>query len=99
MQLVYIPGVFLVFTTDNQRIREALVQRDMGYGPYYLLYRPYHLCSIEVPLTVAQVAIYGESSGHPLEKLSSECIVITKKNMKAGEILDGVGEYLSLIHI
>jgi len=93
------PGVFLVFTTDNQRIREALVQRDMGYGPYYSLYRPYHLCSIEVPLTIAQVAIYGESSGHPLEKLTSECIVITKKNLKAGEVLDGIGEYCYRVSI
>ncbi|MBM3703160.1 MAG: NAD(P)-dependent oxidoreductase [Actinobacteria bacterium] len=93
------PGVFLVFTTDNQKIREALIQRNMGYGPYYLLYRPYHLCSIEVPLTIAQIAIYGESSGHPMGKLTSECIVITKKNMKAGEILDGVGEYCYRVSI
>ena len=96
------PGVFIIFTTDNQRIREGLVQRDMGYGPYYLLYRPYHLCSIEVPLTVAQMIFYRESSGHPMNKLTSECIVITKKNMKAGEILDGVGEYcyrVSIEHI
>lgn len=93
------PGVFLVFTTDNQKIREALIQRNMGYGPYYLLYRPYHLCSIEVPLTIAQIAIYGESSGHPMGKLTSECIVITKKNMKAGEILDDVGEYCYRVSI
>jgi len=93
------PGVFLIFTTDNQKIREALIQRNMGYGPYYLLYRPYHLCSIEVPLTIAQIAIYGESSGHPMGKLTSECIVITKKNMKAGEILDGVGEYCYRVSI
>ncbi len=93
------PGVFLIFTTDNQKIREALIQRNMVYGPYYLLYRPYHLCSIEVPLTIAQIAIYGESSGHPMGKLTSECIVITKKNMKAGEILDGVGEYCYRVSI
>ena len=93
------PGVFLIFTTDNQKIREALIQRNMGYGPYYLLYRPYHLCSIEVPLTIAQIAIYGESSGHPMGKLTSECIVITKKNMKACEILDGVGEYCYRVSI
>ncbi len=93
------PGVFLIFTTDNQRIREGLVQRDMGYGPYYLLYRPYHLCSIEVPLTVAQMIFYRESSGHPMNKLTSECIVIAKKNMKAGEILDGVGEYCYRVSI
>jgi len=76
-----------------------LVQRDMGYGPYYLLYRPYHLCSIEVPLTVAQMIFYRESSGHPMNKLTSECIVIAKKNMKAGEILDGVGEYCYRVSI
>ncbi len=93
------PGVFLVFTVDNQRIKEGLIQRDMGYGPYYLLYRSYHLCSIEVPLTIAQIAIYGESSGHPLEKLTSECIVITKKDMKAGEVLDGIGEYCYRVSI
>lgn len=93
------PGVFIIFTTDNQRIKEGLIQRDMGYGPYYLLYRPYHLCSIEVPLTVAQMVLYRESSGHPMSKLTSECIVIAKKNMKAGEILDGVGEYCYRVSI
>ena len=46
-----IPGVFVVFTTDQPRLKHGLIQRDMGHGPNYLLFRPYHLCSIEVPLT------------------------------------------------
>lgn len=87
------PGVFLVVYTDNKRIQEGLVQRDMGEDPYYTLYRPYHLCSIEVPLTIAQGVLYGESHGHPLEKLTSECIAVAKKDLKAGEVLDGIGEY------
>ncbi|WP_347559649.1 hypothetical protein [Clostridium sp. AM58-1XD] len=33
------PGVFVIVTTDNQRIIDGLVQRDMGEGPNYLLYR------------------------------------------------------------
>jgi len=87
------PGVFLVITTDNARIREGLVQRDMGEGPYYTLYRPYHLCSIEVPLTIAQCVLYHESSGHPKSQLTSECITIAKRNLKEGEVLDGIGGY------
>lgn len=87
------PGVFVIIKTENKRIKEALVQRDMGHGPYYLLYRPYHLCSIEVPISVAQAVIYGESSGHPKKKLISECIAITKRDIKAGELLDGIGGY------
>lgn len=87
------PGVFLVVTTDNARLRDGLGQRDMGKGPYYTLYRPYHLTSIEVPITVAVAAMYGESAGHPLGGLVTECIAISKKEIKAGETLDGIGEW------
>ena len=80
-------------TTDNERIKEGLAQRTMGAGPYYQLFRPYHLCSIEVPLTVAQALLYNESSGHPMKKLTSECIAFAKKDLQAGEVLDGIGEY------
>ncbi len=87
------PGVFLLVTTDNQRIREGLVQRDMGDGPYYTLFRPFHLCSIEVPLTVAGCVLYGESSGHPRGALVSECIAVTKRALERGQTLDGIGEH------
>ncbi len=86
------PGVFVVFTTDQPRLRHGLIQRDMGHGPYYLLFRPYHLCSIEVPLTCAQAVIYGESSGHPLPRPMAECIAIAKRDLRAGETLDAIGE-------
>lgn len=87
------PGVFVIVTTDKKRIIEGLVQRDMGDGPNYLLYRPYHLCSIETPITAAQAVLYGESTGHPMDHLTSECITIAKKDLKAGEVLDAIGEY------
>jgi predicted homoserine dehydrogenase-like protein len=87
------PGVFVVFTTDQPRLKHGLIQRDMGNGPNYLLFRPYHLCSIEVPLTAAQTVIYGESGGHPLERPVAECIAIAKRPLKAGETLDAIGEY------
>ena len=87
------PGVFVVVTTDNQRIIDGLVQRDMGQGPNYLLYRPYHLCSIETPITAGQAVLYGESSGHPMDHLTSECITIAKRDLKKGEVLDSIGEY------
>jgi len=93
------PGVFLIVTTENKRLRSSLIQRDMGYGPYYTLFRPFHLCSIEVPLTAAQAVLYNESCGHPMKKLTSECIAIAKKSMKAGEILDGIGGYCYRVSI
>lgn len=87
------PGVYVVVTTDHPRLIEGLVQRDMGDGPNYLLYRPYHLCSIETPITAAQAVIYGESTAHPMKKLISECLTVAKQDLKAGQVLDGIGEF------
>jgi predicted homoserine dehydrogenase-like protein len=87
------PGVFVIVTTDNQRIRDGLVQRDMGEGPNYLLFRPYHLCSCETPITAVQAVVYGESTAHPMDHLTSECITIAKRDLKKGEVLDAIGEY------
>ena len=87
------PGVFVVFTTKNEQLIEGLRQRLMGNGPNYLLYRPYHLCSSETPITAAQAVIYNESTAHPMNKLVSECITISKRDLKAGEALDRIGEY------
>jgi predicted homoserine dehydrogenase-like protein len=85
------PGVFAVVTTDHPRLRQALVYRDMGNGPYYTLFRPYHLCSIEVPLTCAMLAIRGKSNMVPLDKLSSEVFVVAKQDLQPGDVLDGIG--------
>ena len=95
------PGVFLVVHTDHPRLREAMILRDMGKGPYYTLFRPYHLCSIEVPLTCAMLAIRRSSNMVPLDRLVSEVFAVAKRDLSAGEVLDGIGgtTYYSLIDL
>ncbi len=85
------PGVFVIVTTEHPRLREALVLRDMGHGPYYTLLRPYHLCSIEVPLTCAMLVIWRKSNMAPRERLVSEVFAVAKRDLQRGEILDGIG--------
>jgi predicted homoserine dehydrogenase-like protein len=85
------PGVFAVVTTDHARLRQALVYRDMGNGPYYTLFRPYHLCSIEVPLTCAMLAIRNKSNMVPLDKLVSEVFVVAKQDLRPGDVLESIG--------
>jgi predicted homoserine dehydrogenase-like protein len=85
------PGVFLVVTTDHPRLRQALVYRDMGNGPYYTLFRPYHLCSIEVPLTCAMLVIRRRSNMAPLSRLVSEVFAVAKQPLRSGAALDGIG--------
>lgn len=85
------PGVFLVVTTDHPRLRQALVYRDMGNGPYYTLFRPYHLCSIEVPLTCAMLVIRKRSNMAPLDRLVSEVFAVAKRSLRPGDVLDAIG--------
>jgi len=93
------PGVFLVVYTSHPRLQEAMVLRDMGDGPYYTLFRPFHLCSIEVPLTCAMLAVRKRSNMVPLDRLVSEVFAVAKKDLKPGETLDKIGgvSYYSLI--
>ena len=85
------PGVFVIVRTDHPRLREALILRDMGKGPHYTLFRPYHLCSIEVPLTCAILVIRGKSNMAPLDRLASEVFAVAKRDLEPGDELDGIG--------
>jgi len=87
------PGVFLVYTTENSMIKADLKYLELGSGPYYLLYRPYHLTSIETPISVARTYFYGEPTLVPEYGLISEVITMAKKDLKAGDRLDGIGGY------
>lgn len=93
------PGVFLIVRTDHPRLREAMILRDMGKGPYYTLFRPFHLCSIEVPLTCAMLAIRGQSNMVPLDRLVSEVFAVAKQDLQPGDALDAIGgcAYYSLV--
>jgi predicted homoserine dehydrogenase-like protein len=85
------PGVFLTVATDHPRLKQCLVLRDMGHGPAYTLFRPFHLCSMEVPLTVALISLHGRATMQPREHLVVEVTAIAKRDLKPGDVLDGIG--------
>ena len=55
------PGVFAIITSPDRRVRVDMKFLAMGDGPYYTLYRPYHLCNVETPISIAEAMIYGET--------------------------------------
>lgn len=87
------PGVFVVVTTDQEVVAEDLKYLSLGKGPNYVFYRPYHLANLETPLSAAQAVLLGETTIATLRKPVAETITIAKKNLKAGEKLDGIGQY------
>ncbi|MBP2633421.1 MAG: Homoserine dehydrogenase [Firmicutes bacterium] len=87
------PGVFVAVSTENEEIAYQMRYHSMGNGPLWILYRPYHLCNLETPLTVAKAVIDGEATIVPIDGLVSECITVAKTDLKAGQTIDGIGGF------
>ena len=87
------PGVFVVADMSHPRLSERMEDLKMGHGPYFTFHRPYHLTSLEVPLTCARVVLYGKPDMVPLAKPSAEVAAVAKKDLKPGDTLDAIGEY------
>ena len=87
------PGVFAVIEAGHPRVRERMSDLKMGDGPYFALFRPYHLTSLEVPLSCARAVIRGEADMAPLRRPSAEACAVAKKRLAPGERLDQLGEY------
>src|SRR5690606_2854041 len=62
------PGVFVVAEMAHDRLRERMNDLKLGPGPYYTFFRPYHLTSLEVPLTCARVVLHGKADMVPLAR-------------------------------
>lgn len=86
-------GVFVVVGTDSPILGEDINFWGLpGHaGRFAALYRPYHLCGIETPLSVLDAVLYGRATGAPLPTPTAECVTIAKRDLTAGETLDGSG--------
>lgn len=87
------PGVFVVAEMGHPRIRERMEDLKMGQGPYFTFFRPYHLTSLEVPLTCARAVLYGKADMVPMDRPVAEVCAVAKRDMAPGESLDQIGEY------
>jgi len=87
------PGVFVIAEMAHPRVRERMHDLKLGAGPYYRFFRPYHLTSLEVPLSCARAVLYGTSDMQPLDVPTSEVCAVAKKDLAVGERLDSIGEY------
>ena len=86
------PGVFVIAKAEHPRIIERMDDLHIGHGPYYSFFRPYHLTSLEVPLTCARIMLYGKPDMVPLPTPVAEVCAVAKRDLKVGETFDAIGE-------
>jgi predicted homoserine dehydrogenase-like protein len=87
------PGVFVLGYNEHPIQQRYMKYYKMGDGPLYVFYTPYHLCHLEVPLTVARAVLFQDAALTPLAGPVCDVITAAKHDLKAGEVLDGIGGF------
>lgn len=85
------PGVFIIVTSDKEDVRDLMKFLGFGDGPNYLMYRPYHLTSLEAPITIFKAVVENEATIAPIQGQVADTVTIAKRDIKKGETLDGIG--------
>lgn len=86
-------GVFVIAYSNNPLKRKYMKVYKMGDGPFYTFYTHTHLSPLEAPISVAQAAIFKEASLAPKNGPVCDVITLAKRDLKRGEILDGIGGF------
>jgi predicted homoserine dehydrogenase-like protein len=86
-------GVFVIGHCDNVYQQGMLSYYKMGNGPFYLFYRPYHLCHIEAMGCIASACLDQKSLLKPEHGLRTNVYAYAKRSLRKGEKLDGVGGF------
>jgi predicted homoserine dehydrogenase-like protein len=89
------PGVFVLGTHDHPAQKHYLNLYKLGEGPLYCFYTPYHLCHFEVPNTVARTVLFQDATITPQGAPCVDVVAAAKTDLKAGQVLDGMGHYLT----
>jgi predicted homoserine dehydrogenase-like protein len=89
------PGVFVLAAHEDPRQQRFLELYKRGSGPLYCFYTPYHLCHFEVPLSVARVVLFNDAVTAPAGGPVVHVVCTAKRDLEAGEILDGIGGYMT----
>src|SRR5712675_1269798 len=88
-------GVWVVFeaATEYQKncFEEYMLCTDPS-GRYSVMYKRWHLIGLEVGMSVASVGLRKEPTGCPIG-FHADVIATAKRELKAGEMLDGEGGY------
>jgi predicted homoserine dehydrogenase-like protein len=87
--------VFVLAEHPDPKQQHYLNLYKMGEGPLYPFFTPYHLVHFETPLSIARVVLFRDELAPPIDGPVVEVCAVAKRDLKAGEVLDDYGEYMT----
>ena len=86
-------GAFVIVYEDAPLKKVQLAYYKLGDGPFYVFYTPYHLPHIQIASTIGRAVIHRDPTVAPAAGPVCEVVTVAKRDLKAGESLDGVGGF------
>jgi predicted homoserine dehydrogenase-like protein len=86
-------GAFVIVHEDSPLKKVQLSYYKLGDGPFYVFYTPFHLPHIQIASTIGRAVVLNDATVAPLGAPVCEVVSMAKRDLKAGERLDGVGGF------
>ena len=88
-------GVYVTFAAGHDYVQRCFKEYGLVTDPsgeYSAMYKPLHLIGLELGISVASAALRKEATGSATG-WRGDCVATAKRDLKAGEMLDGEGGY------
>ena len=86
-------GAFVVIHEDSPLKKVQLAYYKLGDGPFYVFYTPFHLPHIQIASTIGRAVVHRDPTVAPIGGPVCEVVAVAKRDLKAGERLDGIGGF------
>jgi predicted homoserine dehydrogenase-like protein len=86
-------GAFVIVHEDSPLKKVQLAYYKLGDGPFYVFYTPFHLPHIQIASTIGRAVIHRDPTVAPIGGPVCEVVTVAKRDLKAGERLDGIGGF------
>lgn len=86
-------GAFVVIHEENPLKQAQLAYYKMGDGPFYVFYTPFHLPHLQIASTIGRAALFQDPTVASQAGPRCEVVAMAKKDLQAGETIDGIGGF------
>lgn len=86
-------GAFVVIHEENPLKKIQLAYYKIGDGPFYVFYTPFHLPHLQIASTIGRAMVHCDPTVAPIGGPVCEVVSVAKRDLKAGERLDGIGGF------
>ena len=86
-------GAFVIVHEDSPLKKAQLAYYKLGDGPFYVFYTPFHLPHLQIASTIGRAVVHRDATVAPIGGPVCEVVSVAKRDLKAGERLDGIGGF------